>query len=249
MIYQPYEIEIALAGIPFHLNLQHLSAYRYFEAYEQQYPALGLNGTNRVSLSDDDWTHLLEHGFAKCGQSEASYMAALCGDILLKNSRCIVHAASFRDENRAWIIAANPGVGKSTQIRMLDTLFPGRYQVICGDRPVLEMYSDGTVMVHPSPWNGKENWGGAAAAPLAGIICLKRGKENIVRRMSVKEAVIPVFQSVIQTASNAEQIRLCAAGVDFLVSNIPIWEFINQDIPDSTRLLYETVLSEVSNEL
>jgi len=44
---------------------------------------------------------------------------------------------------RAWLLAGPSGVGKSTQIKSLQSLEPGAFGVICGDRPVLELREDG----------------------------------------------------------------------------------------------------------
>ena len=157
-----------------------------------------------------------------------------------------MHAAAFRDEEKAWLIAADPGVGKSTQIRTLQELYPGTFSVVCGDRPVLQLMEDGMVMVHPSPWNGKEFWGGADAAPLAGIICLRRGEEDAVHMLRRKDAVIPVYGSLIHTAICEDIIRRAAAFADALLQGVPVWDFVNRDIPGSTELLYQKVLREES---
>ena len=114
--------------------------------------------------------------------------------------------------------------------------------VICGDRPVLELQADGTVMVHPSPWNGKENWHGAEKAPLAGILCLKRGKETSIRRWTKAEAVIPVYMSLISSRETEELIRQLSAFETELLTRVPVYEYVNGGVPDSARYLYENLL-------
>lgn len=243
----PYHIGIDLAGIPVCLHLQYEEAYRYFASFCHNNPESG-NGKQGISpelfLSEKDWVLLKKHGFVRCGQVEASYLASYCSDHLLSYNRCIVHAAAFRNRERAWIIAAAPGVGKSTQIRTLRELYPDTFSVICGDRPVLELAEDGTVMVHPSPWNGKEFWGGAGAAPLAGIICLRRGDEDSTAKLNVKHAVMPVYRALIHSAVNEEIIRLAASFEEGLLQRVTVYEFVNRDVPGSTRLLYRQILAE-----
>lgn len=244
----PYHIKIDLAGIPIWLHLQYEEAYRYFVSSSP-----GPSGTEdwqddppypEAFLTETDWMLLKKHGFERCGQVEASFLTSCCSDHLLPHGRCIVHAAAFRDSRKAWIITADPKVGKSTQVRTLRELYPGTFSVICGDRPVLELADDGTVMVHPSPWNGKEAWSGAQAAPLAGIICLKRGQEDSVTRLKAKHAAIPVYRALIHTAAGEETVRLAASFAEGLLQRVPVWEFVNRDIPGSTRLLYQKVLTE-----
>ena len=173
-------------------------------------------------------------------------MTSYCSDSLLQFSRCVVYAAAFRDAKKAWIIAADPGVGKSTQIRTLQGLYAGSFSVICGDRTILELSDDDLVIAHPSPWNGKEFWGGAEAAPLAGIICLRRGEVDRITRLNIKQAVMPVYRSLIHSAINGDVICKAASFTEELLHRVPVWEFVNKDVPKSTRLLYQQILSEES---
>ena len=166
---------------------------------------------------------------------------------LMKYGRCVMHAAAFRFRGRAYLIAAPSGVGKSTQVRTLSELYPGEFSVISGDRPVLEATED-DIVVHPSPWNGKEGWRGAEKAPLAAIILLKRGETNAVRELSVRNAAARVFASIFQSAETEESIRCTAAFAELLIKRAPVWEFENGGVPDSSRLLYEVVLKEAKQD-
>ena len=241
-----YHIQIELAEIPICLHLQYEEAYRYFGSFCFNPAGADPNQCPNLFLTENDWSLLEKHGFTRCGQVEASFLASYCSDLLLQNSRCIIHAVAFRDAEKAWIITAEPGVGKSTQIRTLQELYPGVFSVICGDRPVLQLMDDGTVMVHPSPWNGKEFWSGSDSAPLSGIICLSRGETDAVTFVRKKNAVIPVYRALIHTARNEDIIRTAAAFTNDLLQSVPVWDFVNKDIPGSTQLLYQKVLREES---
>lgn len=180
---------------------------------------------------------------AQCNEiAEYSLLSTPVSDYMLNQFRCIIHAAAVSFRGRAWLFAAPPGVGKSTQVRSLQKLYPREFGVICGDRPVLELQADGTVMVHPSPWNGKENWHGAEKAPLAGILCLKRGKETSIRRWTKAEAVIPVYMSLISSRETEELIRQLSAFETELLTRVPVYEYVNGGVPDSARYLYENLL-------
>ena len=235
-----YRMTIDLAGIPLDLVLRYALAGDYFRSF-----ATDREGLAELSISDTDWDRLVSNGFKRCAEVEASYMSAYCSSELLKYNRCIVHAVAFRDKENAWLIAAPSGVGKTTQFMTLQDLYPGTYSMICGDRPVLQLMDDGKVMVHPAPWNGKEHMGGADPAPLAGLILLSRGEQNQIRQCSAKQSVIPVFKTIIQTALTEKDVKLAAGFVSELLKRVRVWEFINEDIPDSTRLLHDTVLMEV----
>lgn len=161
--------------------------------------------------------------------------------------RCVFHAAAIRWRNRAWLIAGGSGVGKSTQCRTLMELWPDEIQVINGDKPILSYQQDGTVMVCPSPWNGKEGWHGAEAAPLAGIFFLSRGPQDSVKTISTAHAAPLAYLCVFQDYRDANVIRQCGVITQRILQSCPLWSVTSCHIPDSTHLLYQTMRQEVAN--
>lgn len=198
----------------------------------------------RVRVREGDWAQWRSIGGQEDAAGEYSVLSIPASEALMEQERFLFHAVAFRWRGRAWLICAGSGVGKSTQIKTLQKLYPGEFSVICGDRPILHCPDDGAVTVYPSPWNGKENWSGAQAAPLAGIILLRRGDENQVRPIKPKAAAARVFTSVFSSSETEGDIRRAAAFAERLLHAAPVWEMINLDVPDSTRLMYETILLE-----
>jgi hypothetical protein len=154
--------------------------------------------------------------------------------------RLVLHGAALRRQDRAWLICAPSGTGKSTQTSWLRRLRPNEFGVISGDRPILSFH-DNEIMVHPSPWNGKEDWHDAEAAPLAGIILLRRGEENRLEDMDPLEAAVPVYAQVIQSAVRADRIRKSAELVTALVQAVPVWRLTTHHPPASTELLLDEI--------
>ncbi len=234
----PYACTFALGGVPLRCRLRFAEAVTCFAPY-----AAEAEPVCDLAVTEEEWAYMARHDCAMNGQNEASLITALASDVLLQQDRCILHAVALRHADRAWLITAPSGVGKSTQARTLNELYPGQFSVICGDRPVLELRDGDSVFVHPSPWNGKEGWHGADGAPLAGIVCLRRGQENDIRPLSARDAVIPVLHALIHTGRTAEAIRRTAAFEDALLRRTRVWELVNRGVPDSTRLLYETLFA------
>ena len=110
--------------------------------------------------------------------------------------------------------------------------------MICGDRPVLRIMNDG-IIVYPSPWNGKEGWHGAEAAPLEGIICLERGEDNRVEPLKNREAVILVYNAIIQTAITEENVLRTAELETQILKNYRVYRLISRDVPQSSELLFD----------
>lgn len=237
----PFECCIMLAGIPVCMHVRFREAFDYFNSFSG---VMNQSSKRDLSISDEEWEYYLQKGIAYNGQSEASLLTAYTSDYLMNYDACIVHAVAFTFQRKAWLITGISGVGKTTQVKSLQQIIPGEFNVICGDRPVIRLAKDGTVIVYPSPWNGKENLYGVEAAPLEGIICLNRGFENKVVSLKMKDAVIPFFNSIIQTAKSEKMILKLAELQTKIMEHCFFYQMESYSLPDSTNCLFESVFRE-----
>ena len=159
---------------------------------------------------------------------------------LLPFNSCIIHSVAFLMDGYAWLLMAPSGTGKSTQYFNLKSLYGDKIEMICGDMPVLEM-DNSHITVHPSPWNGKERIKGHKSAPLGGILHLKQGEENRIRRLTSEEAVMPVFSQLAVRPETREQILIMSSLTEMIVKNYPVFELVNLGDIESSRLLAETL--------
>ena len=160
---------------------------------------------------------------------------------LLKYGCCIFHSVSFVWEGKTFLLTAPSGIGKTTQYLNWQRLFPDEITMISGDMPVLERQEDGSVWAHPTTWNGKENLGNPICAPVAGIVLLEQGKENRIRLLSARDAVMPFFEQFIVRPETEEQIRALARLMDQMLRNVPCFKLVNLGDDASTTLLRETL--------
>ena len=293
-------IEVTLAGVTVPCRLRYAETARYFAPPD---PAAQRAGGDPIYLSDEDWRYFLANNMEDCAHSEYSILTAAFSDALMPFDRVILHAVAIRWRDKAYLISAPSGTGKSTQFKHLNALRPGEFSVICGDRPVLQFchseqseesvppvptpqschserpeglavrhseesastsqscHSERSeesaspvptaaafpvpeVIVHPSPWNGKENWHGADAAPLGGIILLRRGEENRLEAAQPREIALELYAQFIQTAADPDKIRKVAELETRMLESVPLWRLTTNTVPDSTRLLLESVFPE-----
>ena len=69
------------------------------------------------------------------------------------------------------------------------------------------------------------------------------GDENEMRQLKSREAVVPVYGAMIQTMETESLLHRFADFSTKLIQYAPVWQLINRGVPDSTRLLYDTLFS------
>ena len=164
------------------------------------------------------------------------------GNEILTHNHALFHGAALMWKGKAWVFTAPSGTGKTTQLRHWRRILKRDVRIINGDKPLLECKEDGNVIVHSSPWRGKEKFGiKGLNAPLGGIILLEQGKENCIERMEPKDAVRPLFIEFISFPENEAQIRSQAEILDQILDHVPVWKLVNLGDPVSAELTLETI--------
>ena len=174
---------------------------------------------------------------------EYKSLIGLTSKALLPHDACIMHAVAAKIHGYCWLITAPSGTGKTTQYYHLKSLYGNKVSMICGDMPLLEWSKDGKITVHSSPWNGKERIKGRESAPLGGILFLRQGQENMIRRIDSSEAVIQTLLQLAFLPDTEEEALHIANFADRLLRTYPIWEMVNLGDPASARLAAETFLA------
>ena len=234
--------EISLGGVKLTCQPRFAQTCAYFSRFRDVSDNANLTAEKPVSVPDAHWETLRAHEVPACAASECSELSLFCSDALLPFDRAVFHSSALRYHDQAWLLCGRSGIGKSTQTKWLDRLCPDAFSVISGDRPVVELQKDG-VIVHPSPWNGKEDWYGAEAAPLAGLILIERGEENKIEPLTPKKAAFFAFLSVLNSGWEEAFLFRAASFADRLLRAVPIWKLTSNQVPDSTRLLLSEVFS------
>ncbi len=241
MSHQIYQINIA----------DHALRYRFREDASALYFRRFLHpvesGQFDIAVSDEDLDYigkwLPNHSDVYL---ECKYLVYLTSLQLLQSDACIIHAAAFVWKGLAWLIAAPSGIGKTTQLAGWMRLLGEEVRIICGDMPVVTAQSDGTVRVWPSPWNGKEGWGGTVSAPLGGVIFLEQAEENSMELLAPGETVSRYFQQFACIPETKEQIWSLAALIDRFACAYPAWLLRNRGDRESTELSVQTLCAYLS---
>ena len=234
-----HNFDICLAGIVLPAAFRYEEAALLFGSYclgPSKEPA----GIRIPAYELETW---LELGNKPGPRFEFSCLTAVASDYLSAFDRFIMHAVAFRWRDRAFLISAPSGTGKSTLLRTLQEYRKDDFSVICGDRPILFLKPDGSLWVCPSPWNGKENWYGAPAAPLGGTILLHRSDHNELKALKPAACIPQIYNALIQTREEDEIIRRFARFCTALIRSAPVWQLDSREAIESVPLLLENLFS------
>ena len=103
------------------------------------------------------------------------------------------------------------------------------------------------IIVNPSPWNGKEFWGGLEKAVLRGIIILEQGKENVIRRLSPEKALIQIMQQFLYMTADETGIRVMCRLADAMLTNTPVFAYVNKG-DDQSSIKLDTLIRKLECE-
>lgn len=231
--------QLILGNINFKVQFQSpVTLTEYFSGFSRQEG--DVNFPEVISFSREEITKRMKEFGSRSFTEYNLFLEHIC-NLLLPYNRCFFHAVAICIHNRAWLISAPSGTGKSTQYRHWKTLFGDEVRLICGDKPILEFRDSGDIIVHPSPWKGKERWPGSGPAKLAGVIYLEQGDYNEIRPMSVSEAIVPLYTQVLYQPKNETELRQVSSMLDYLLRHVSVWKLINVGDEASVRLTYETI--------
>lgn len=237
-----YYFKIELAGKELHYSFHYLETSQYFQNCMEEGPH-----NDAISVRDNDFIDWKTRWDAIASSStEMLILPFRTSDYLLKYHRCVYHAVAFLYKNKAYLITAQSGIGKSTQLRNWMKLYGDETKIINGDKPIIEKTEQNEIFVHPSPWKGKEGWGDDTLppSPLGGIVFLSQAKENTIERMQNWLAAVPLLSRFLFTFESEENIRQACAIESCMLESVPVFHLRNIGDLASTQMIHDA-LTEV----
>ena len=107
--------------------------------------------------------------------------------ILIDHQIIYMHGSAICVNGQGFLFTAPSGTGKSTHARLWRERYGEEIVMINDDKPLIRLINN-EIFICGSPWNGKHNLGNQIAAPLRGIVRLRRGNINEIRDLSKAEA-------------------------------------------------------------
>ena len=215
---------------------------RYFGEYLKEtsdFSSLGISITPEY-MEESRW--LVDDNEESKSFLEFQSLMLATGNKLLEYDRALFHGVALLWKDRAWIITAPSGIGKTTQLKLWTKLLYKDVKIINGDKPIVECKSDNSIWVYSSPWRGKEKFGKQGlCAQLGGIILLEQGLKNQINRMFIEEAVLPLFIEFVSYPENIEQLKHQGYILKQMLNAVPVWKLINTGDEDSAKLTVNTL--------
>ncbi len=238
---------IKIAGIPIETELLHNDTARFLGDFTcNDEPFI------RVGVTEDEIQNarIFDGVFAPNSEDSDIEFALLYGklsDSLLKYSCVGFHGVAFMWKQRAWIITALSGVGKTTQYVQWKRLCGDEVEIINGDKPFLEFTDDG-IIVHSSPWAGKERLYQKISGKLGGVILLEQSKENKIKQLSPREVAGKLFIQFLFGRNNAYDVDKVCGFTERLATSVPIFKLENRGDIESAMLCRDTLSCETMSE-
>ena len=159
---------------------------------------------------------------------------------LLKFGGMMLHASAVELDGKAYLFSGPCGMGKSTHTRLWQEVFGERARVFNDDKPALRRI-DGVWYAYGTPWCGKDGININMKAPIAGICFLKRGNENVIRRIGGIDAASAIISQTMRKFKDPKNTDLMLSHVDTLINEIPIYELHSRPEPEAALLSYKTM--------
>ena len=172
---------------------------------------------------------------------EAVALARQLAYLLPQRDAFLLHAATFRVDERTIALLAKSGTGKSTHMMLYKDLFGERFSVINGDKPIIRII-DGKPHAYGTPWCGKEGLSENVGVPLTDIGFINRSDENKTEPLAKSAATEKLLSQVLMPKGSENLIKI-ADMVDATAANCNLWSiFCDTDLKSaelSSRIIFE----------
>ena len=103
-------------------------------------------------------------------------------ELLPLKNRVVMHGVALKYQQNGYLFLAPSGTGKTTHTNLWKDYLKDNLDIINGDKPILE-FKKGDIILHASPWCGKENIFNNKTAELKAICLIDRAVQNTIEKI------------------------------------------------------------------
>lgn len=154
--------------------------------------------------------------------------------VLLQHDAFLLHSSVVAVNGKTILFSGPSGAGKSTQAALWERFADA--EILNGDRCVVMKKEDG-FYGGGSPWSGTSGIYRSEQAPIAGIVLLKKGPENRLRRLGF-EAFSPLFSQTTVNSWDSQFVDTVSGLYAQLLEQVPVYELECRPCAESVELVY-----------
>lgn len=145
--------------------------------------------------------------------------------IVVSKSMIRLHCSTIEDHGRGILFLGPSGVGKTTQA---ERWMQYRGSTIINGDVGLVQQTEGGFLAWGTPWHGSSPYCLNASVPVKALVVLKQAPENRLRELTGFEKVAEVSGSVFYPTWLENGMELCAATLDRLLTDLPVYRLDNR---------------------
>lgn len=142
--------------------------------------------------------------------------------ILIRFGGLVLHSSHIKIQEKGLVFSASSQTGKSTQAELWQKYAGAK--IINGDRSVLRKL-DGRWYVCGCPMCGTSGIHLAGREPLSHIVMLAQNQENIVRRLTLREAFHLIYPQIALAYWDTVYVERIMELVHELLIEVPVWHY------------------------
>ncbi len=198
------KITVRIADIPFGMECRYSVMPKISKAYLSSEEPLFW-----ISASDEDIAYEMENAPDPLTPewAEVSALHRKFLEIALSHDAFFLHSAFIEYEGVGYAFAAKSGVGKSTHIRLWQSVFGEKVRIINGDKPIIR-YIDSKFYAYGAPWCGKERYSINDRCELKKLCFIERAQENAIRRIDTKEALVRITPQLMIFSNGKKNLHM-----------------------------------------
>jgi len=203
---------------------------------------LVING-NDFMVVNEDWS---KANIIKMNQSESfdAFIMQLFYAHAVQKHIIQIHSSLVEYKGKGIMFLGPSGIGKTTQAELwnkyLDAL------IINGDCVFVEDKSN-EFIGWGTPWCGSSPYCENRNVPVLGLVVLKQGNENRIRKLDGFEKVSEVSNNIIYPMWLENGMDLCLDTLDHLLRNVPVYELTNKADKESVELVKQVIFIDEKN--
>lgn len=160
--------------------------------------------------------------------------------VLLQQNAFLLHSSVVAVNGKTILFCGPSGAGKSTQAALWEK-FAGA-DILNGDRCVVMKKEDG-FYGGGSPWSGTSGIYRGEQAPIAGIVLLKKGPQERLRRMGI-EAFAPLFSQTTVNSWDSRFVERVSGLYAQMLEQVPVYELECRPCVEAVELVYRELFGQ-----